>query len=156
MTSKLYYSLIEEARSILKRFSIYGIEAVDLVNETYLKYGGLPEFLFIKKMLLEAGVSKVNRYKRDENKVCEDRRCKKCKELKESGWFRTWFLRGYLIHDAYCVPCRNEYLKIKKREYRKNKKEDRMKPKIPAIAGAVFLLFFIFHILYEFEQNNCL
>ena len=118
MCKDWYAFMLKKAKMILTRYLITEIEANDLVADTYLKHGELQSELFIKKMLLEAGVSKNNRYKRNENKVLQDRVCKACGAVLPTGFFRSWFLRGYLIFDSYCIKCRNEYNKNYKRKAR--------------------------------------
>lgn len=113
----------KRAAGIIRQYKLE-VEPGDLISETFIKHGEIDEDDFAIKMRHIAGNDfKVNRYKENENKVHDDRRCRKCGEIKQAAWFRTWFLRGYLIFDSYCKPCKNEIINNYKKLKRLKNKE---------------------------------
>lgn len=126
MNNEKYESLSRRASGIISKWSL-DIDPGDLISEAFLLVGDINEDEFCKEMYRIAGNQlRINKYSKDENKSHEDRRCRRCVEVKQSGWFRTWYLRGYLIFDSYCKPCKNiiinELKKRKKHEQQSNGK----------------------------------
>lgn len=119
MDDVTYNNILRRTSNIVRQILPGGaIEASDLLSEAFISGNCKTESQYVHEIIRLAGLSKTNYYKRDENKVSEYRVCKTCKDALPAESFRSWYVRGFLIYDSYCRPCKNAYLN----EYKKKKR----------------------------------
>lgn len=123
MDKVFYESVLKRVKAVVYRIHPTNvIDPEEMISEAFLE--GLPMNVddYVNWIIKKVGL-KENRFQKNEKEVKDQRYCRMCKDYYNAGYFRSWYLRGYLIFDSYCKDCKNKYLKEYKRKKRKAAKE---------------------------------